>query len=79
MDMTEREMLEFLVNEVRKINLTLENEIRPQMQTLAEGVGAINDKLVTRSEMESVKEELAFLKDIIRMHTTQINDLRKAQ
>ena len=49
------------------------------MQTLAEGVGAINDKLVTRSEMESVKEELAFLKDIIRMHTTQINDLRKAQ
>lgn len=78
MDMTEREMLEFLVNEVRKINLTLENEIRPQMQTLAEGVGAINDKLVTRSEMESVKEELAFLKDIIRMHTTQINDLRKA-
>lgn len=79
MDMTEREMLEFLVTEVRKINLTLENEIRPQMQTLAEGVGAINDKLVTRSEMESVKEELAFLKDIIRMHTTQINDLRKAQ
>ena len=53
--------------------------VLPQIQAIAEGITSINAKLVTRSEMDAMREEIAFLKDIIRMHTTQINDLKKAE
>lgn len=71
--------LDTVSQEVVKINLTLENEIRPNMQAIAENISSINKKLITRDEIDSMKEEIAFLKDIIRMHTNQINDLKKAQ
>lgn len=64
---------------IASIEVTQENIVIPQIQTIAESVSIINDKLITRSEFESIKEEVAFLKDIIRMHTSQLNDLRKAQ
>ena len=71
--------LDTVSKEISKINLTLENEIRPNMQAMAENISSINKKLITRDEIDSMKEEIAFLKDIIRMHTNQINDLKKAQ
>ena len=71
--------LDTVSQEISKINLTLENEIRPNMQAMAENISSINKKLITRDEIDSIKEEIAFLKDIIRMHTNQINDLKKAQ
>ena len=71
--------LDTVSQEISKINLTLGNEIRPNMQAMAENISSINKKLITRDEIDSMKEEIAFLKDIIRMHTNQINDLKKAQ
>ena len=71
--------LDTVSQEISKINLTLDNEIRPNMQAMAENISSINKKLITRDEIDSMKEEIAFLKDIIRMHTNQINDLKKAQ
>lgn len=71
--------LDTVSQEISKINLTLENEIRPNMQAMAENISSINKKLITRDEIDSMKEEIALLKDIIRMHTNQINDLKKAQ
>ena len=71
--------LDTVSQEISKINLTLENEIRPNMRAMAENISSINKKLITRDEIDSMKEEIAFLKDIIRMHTNQINDLKKAQ
>ena len=71
--------LDTVSQEISKINLTLENEIRPNMQAMAENISSINKKLITRDEIDSMKEEIAFLKDIIRMHTNHINDLKKAQ
>ena len=71
--------LDTVSQEISEINLTLENEIRPNMQAMAENISSINKKLITRDEIDSMKEEIAFLKDIIRMHTNQINDLKKAQ
>ena len=62
-----------------KTETTQEHIVLPQLKAIAEGVTAIDSKLITRSEFDSVKEEIAFLKDIIRMHTSQINDLKKAQ
>ena len=71
--------LDTVSQEISKINLTLENEIRPNMQAMAENISSINKKLIARDEIDNMKEEIAFLKDIIRMHTNQINDLKKAQ
>ena len=71
--------LDTVSQEISKINLTLENEIRPNMQAMAENISSINKKLITRDEIDSMKEEIAFLKDIIRMHTNQINERKKAQ
>lgn len=68
-----------LKGRVAKVEVTQENMVLPQIQAIAEGITSINAKLVTRSEMDAMREELAFLKDIIRMHTTQINDLKKAE
>ena len=71
--------LDTVSQEISKINLTLENEIRPNMQAMAENISSNNQNLIPRDEIDSMKEEIAFLKDIIRMHTNQINDLKKAQ
>lgn len=71
--------MERIEGRVAKVEVTQENMVFPQIQAIAEGITSINAKLVTRSEMDAMREELAFLKDIIRMHTTQINDLKKAE
>lgn len=44
-EMTDRELLEYLAGEVRNINLTIENEITPNIQALAEGHTTILEKL----------------------------------
>ena len=81
--MTNEEKMMQLLEEINtrliKVEITQENTVVPRIQALAEGVSAINDKLIARSEIEALKEEVSFLRDIIRMHTAQINDLKKAQ
>ena len=64
---------------MRGVGVLIENEVSPKFALLSEGIDAIDSKLITRSEFDALKEEVAFLKDIIRMHTNQINDLKKAQ
>lgn len=71
--------MERIEDRVATVEVTQENMVLPQIQAIAEGITSINAKLVTRSEMDAMREEIAFLKDIIRMHTTQINDLKKAE
>lgn len=68
-----------LKGRMAKMEITQENMVLPQIQAIAEGVTSVNNKLIARSELESMKEEMAFLKDIIRMHTNQLNDLKKAR
>lgn len=43
--MTDRELLEKLLEKVTSIELVLENEIRPNQKALAEGFMALNEKL----------------------------------
>lgn len=73
------ENVENLTGRVAALEVTNENIIVPQLQALAEGIDTIDRKLITRSEFDAMKEEVAFLKDIVRMHTSQINDLKKAE
>lgn len=62
-----------------KVEVTQENVIIPQIQALAEGQKTILETLAPKSKVEALEEEVKFLKNIIKLHTSQINDLRKAQ
>ena len=47
-----------LKSEVVKTNLTIENEIKPQINLLAEGQSTLLAKLAPRSEVEELKEKV---------------------
>ena len=68
-----------LKSETAKINLTIENEIKPQINLLAEGQGELLARLAPRSEVEQLKEEVSFLKAIVKANTRDIEALKKAQ
>ena len=77
------ERLDFEVSglkaEVVKTNLTIENEIKPQINLLAEGQSTLLAKLAPRSEVEDLREEVEFLKSVVRTHEREIQELKKAQ
>ena len=68
-----------LKTEVVKTNLTIENEIKPQINLLAEGQSTLLAKLAPRSEVEDLREEVEFLKSVVRNHEREIQELKKAQ
>ena len=47
-----------LKSEVVKTNLTIENEVKPQINLLAEGQSTLLAKLAPRSEVEELKEKI---------------------
>lgn len=65
--------------DVASVRLDIENRIDPTLQALAEGQKTILETLAPKSRVEALEEEVEFLKSIIKLHTSQINDLRKAQ
>lgn len=71
---------------VHDIQVIIENTISKQLELLAEGQRTIIETLTPRSETEELKEEIDFLKSVIRMHAKQlaeqqeeIEQLKKAQ
>ena len=73
------EKLGSLENEVVKTNLTIVNEIKPQINLLAEGQSALLAKLAPRSEVDELKEKVEFLEAVVRANTREIELLKKAQ
>ena len=71
--------VEELKTEVAKTNLTIENEIKPQINLLAEGQGTLLAKLAPHSEVEELKEKMELLEAIVRANTREIEALKKAQ
>ena len=72
-------MLEEINQRLVSVEVAQENILIPQIQALAEGQKTILDTLAPRSKVEALEEEVELLKSIIKMHTNQINDLKKAQ
>ena len=68
-----------LTEDASKTNLTIENEIKPQINLLAEGQSTLLAKLAPRSEVEELKEKVEFLEAIVRANTREIEALKKAQ
>lgn len=62
---------------VHDMQVIIENTIMPSLKLLAEGQQTILQTLTPKSETEELKEELDFLKSVIRMHTKQLAEQQK--
>lgn len=72
-------MLEEINQRLVSVEVAQENILIPQIHALAEGQQTILETLAPKSKVEALEEEVELLKSIIKMHTNQINDLKKAQ
>ena len=57
----------------------LESSINPKLKLLAEGQQTLLETLAPKSRMEELEEEVDFLKSIVKLHSEQIAELKKAQ
>ena len=63
----------------RQMNIAIENLISPQFRTLAEGQSVRLEKLAPRNRVEELEAEVELLKSVIRLHSAEIAELKKAQ
>lgn len=70
--------LEPIKSEVTGIKLALENVIQPQIDGLAENQQIILEKLVPRSRVDELEDEVKFMKVIIRQMNEDIQKLKAA-
>ena len=70
-------MLEEINQRLVSVEVAQENILIPQIQALAEGQKTSLETLAPKSKVEALEEEVELR--IIKMHTNQINDLKKAQ
>lgn len=71
--------LEVHSQEIKKINLTLENEVVPQLRALAEGQKTILESVAPKSRVDQLAEEVDLLKTVIRSLSRDVAELKKAQ
>lgn len=63
----------------RQMNIVIENLISPQLRTLAKGQSVLLEKLAPRNRVEELEAEVEPLKSVIRLHSAEIAELKKAQ
>ncbi len=61
------------------MRVIVESEITPKLNLLAEGQQTLLETLAPKSRMEELEEEVSFLKSVIKLHSEQIAELKKAQ
>ena len=61
------------------MHVIVESEITPKLNLLAEGQQTLLETLAPKSRVEALEEEVDFLKSIIKLHSEQIAELKKAQ
>lgn len=71
--------LDLILEELRNMKVVLENEIRPQMQTLAEGQQTILEKLTPVDRVEELENDVTAVKLAIKTLSREISELKKAQ
>lgn len=65
--------------DVRGIKVVLENEVRRDLNLLAEGHAAILERLPSQEEKEALEARMDAMEATIRLHSKQIRELKKAQ
>ena len=61
-----------------RLNVVMESAIAPKLNLLAEGQQTLLETLAPKSRVEEL-EEVDFLKSIVKLHSQQIAELKKAQ
>ena len=68
-----------LKTRVTKIEITQENVILPQLQTLAEGQANLLAPLAPKSRVEALEDEMSFMKSVVKALSQEVAELKKAQ
>ncbi len=61
-----------------RMNIIIESDINPKFNLLAEGIQDIQEKLVPRSRVDELEDEVKFLKIMVRQMAERISTLEKA-
>ncbi len=69
---------EILTETTQAMNVLIETKVQTQLNILAEGQQAILEKLVPRSRVDDLEEEIKFLKVIVRKMNEEIQQLKQA-
>lgn len=79
MDAMEAQKKEILRETASSTRVLIESSIIPKFNLLAEGQQTLLETLAPKSRVEELEEEVDFLKSIIKLHSEQIAELKKAQ
>ena len=78
-DVMEAQKKEILQEAAAATRVLIESSIMPKFNLLAEGQQTLLETLAPKSRVEELEEEVDFLKSIIKLHSEQISELKKAQ
>lgn len=62
-----------------EVQVLMESQFQPQFNLLVEGQQAILEKLVSRSRVDDLEDEVKFLKSMVRRMDDELQVLKKAQ
>lgn len=79
MDAMEAQKKEILQETAAATRVLIESSIMPKFNLLAEGQQTLLETLAPKSRVEELEEDVDFLKSIIKLHSEQIAELKKAQ
>ena len=79
MDAMEAQKKEILQESAAATRVLIESSIMPKFNLLAEGQQTLLETLAPKSRVEELEEEVDFLKSVIKLHSEQIAELKKAQ
>ena len=69
---------DILGESTHRMKILLDTEVRTQFNLLAEGIQDIQEKLVPRSRVDEMEDEIKFLKSLIRQLNEDVQELKKA-
>ena len=67
-----KQIAELLNQQETRINLLIENEVTQKMNLMF-------DKLTSKSRVEELEDEVSLLKSVVKLHSQEIQELKKAQ
>ncbi|MCI9467267.1 MAG: hypothetical protein HFE99_09155 [Ruminiclostridium sp.] len=74
----ERDLQEIDRLMAHRMNIIIESDVMPKFNLLAEGIQDIQEKLLPRSRVDDLEDEMKFLKVMIRQMAERISELEKA-
>ncbi len=70
---------ELLQDTMHNVQVILENTVNKQLQLLIEGQQTLLQTMAPKSRLEALEEEVILLKEVLRAHSREIAELKKAQ